>query len=177
MFYWGYAAAKAGASSFKTGILETATQHLMSICQKGSLRDDGKGDGRRRHQGILTVVKRTPLVALTLVFFAVADSSARAESSGQYSHCVASAEQQSGYYDAAPSPTQNAPLRGAAAGAAGGAFIGGITGGSAGTGAAIGAAFGAIAGEVRRRESTSSRQKAENNFYAAYNACMNGQSH
>jgi HdeA/HdeB family len=34
MFYWGYAAAKAGVSSFKTGILETATQHLMSICQK-----------------------------------------------------------------------------------------------------------------------------------------------
>jgi len=34
MFYWGYAAAKAGASSFKTGILETATQHLMGICQK-----------------------------------------------------------------------------------------------------------------------------------------------
>ena len=34
MFYWGYAAAKAGASSFKTGILETATQHLMSICLK-----------------------------------------------------------------------------------------------------------------------------------------------
>lgn len=34
MFYWGYAASKAGATSFKTGILETATQHLMSICQK-----------------------------------------------------------------------------------------------------------------------------------------------
>jgi hypothetical protein len=32
MFYWGYAAAKAGISSFKTGILQTATQHLMSIC-------------------------------------------------------------------------------------------------------------------------------------------------
>jgi hypothetical protein len=34
MFYWGYAAAKAGVSSFKTGILEAATQHLMSICAK-----------------------------------------------------------------------------------------------------------------------------------------------
>ena len=34
MFYWGYAAAKAGASSFKTGILQTATQHLMSVCAK-----------------------------------------------------------------------------------------------------------------------------------------------
>ena len=34
MFYWGYAAAKAGASDFKTGILETATQHLMSVCLK-----------------------------------------------------------------------------------------------------------------------------------------------
>jgi hypothetical protein len=34
MFYWGYTAAKAGVSSFKTGILETATEHLMSICQK-----------------------------------------------------------------------------------------------------------------------------------------------
>jgi hypothetical protein len=34
MFYWGYAAAKAGASSFKTGILETATQHLMNVCTK-----------------------------------------------------------------------------------------------------------------------------------------------
>jgi hypothetical protein len=46
MFYWGYAAAKAGASSFKTGILQTATQHLMSVCQKnpsetmlGAVRD------------------------------------------------------------------------------------------------------------------------------------------
>jgi hypothetical protein len=34
MFYWGYAAAKAGVSSFKTGILETANEHLMSICVK-----------------------------------------------------------------------------------------------------------------------------------------------
>jgi hypothetical protein len=34
MFYWGYAAAKAGASSFRTGILETATQHLMGVCAK-----------------------------------------------------------------------------------------------------------------------------------------------
>lgn len=34
MFYWGYAAAKAGVSSFKTGLLETATEHLMTICQK-----------------------------------------------------------------------------------------------------------------------------------------------
>lgn len=34
MFYWGYAAAKAGVSSFKTGILQTATQHLMSVCTK-----------------------------------------------------------------------------------------------------------------------------------------------
>jgi hypothetical protein len=34
MFYWGYAAAKAGVTSFKTGILETATQHLMTVCTK-----------------------------------------------------------------------------------------------------------------------------------------------
>lgn len=34
MFYWGYAAAKAGVSSFKTGVLETATQHLMGVCTK-----------------------------------------------------------------------------------------------------------------------------------------------
>lgn len=34
MFYWGYAAAKAGVSSFKTGILQTATQHLTSVCTK-----------------------------------------------------------------------------------------------------------------------------------------------
>jgi hypothetical protein len=34
MFYWGYAAAKAGVSSFQTNILETATQHVMSICTK-----------------------------------------------------------------------------------------------------------------------------------------------
>jgi hypothetical protein len=34
MFYWGYAAAKAGASSFQTNLLETATQHVMSICVK-----------------------------------------------------------------------------------------------------------------------------------------------
>ena len=34
MFYWGYAAAKAGAGSFRTPILETATQHLMSVCEK-----------------------------------------------------------------------------------------------------------------------------------------------
>ena len=34
MFYWGYAAAKAGVSSFKTGILRTATQHLMGVCTK-----------------------------------------------------------------------------------------------------------------------------------------------
>lgn len=34
MFYWGYAAAKAGVSSFKTGLLETATQHLTTLCAK-----------------------------------------------------------------------------------------------------------------------------------------------
>ena len=34
MFYWGYAAAKAGASSFKTGILQTATEHLTNLCAK-----------------------------------------------------------------------------------------------------------------------------------------------
>ena len=34
MFYWGYAAAKAGAGSFRTPILETATQHLMIVCEK-----------------------------------------------------------------------------------------------------------------------------------------------
>lgn len=34
MFYWGYAAAKAGVSSFKTGVLQTATAHVMSLCAK-----------------------------------------------------------------------------------------------------------------------------------------------
>jgi len=34
MFYWGYAAAKAGVSSFQTNILETATEHVMQICAK-----------------------------------------------------------------------------------------------------------------------------------------------
>ena len=34
MFYWGYAAAKAGVSSFKTGVLQAATQHLMAVCTK-----------------------------------------------------------------------------------------------------------------------------------------------
>lgn len=32
MFYWGYAAAKAGATSFKTGVLESATDALMNEC-------------------------------------------------------------------------------------------------------------------------------------------------
>ena len=34
MFYWGYAAAKAGVGSFQTNLLETATQHVMGICTK-----------------------------------------------------------------------------------------------------------------------------------------------
>jgi HdeA/HdeB family len=34
MFYWGYAAAKAGVTTFKTGVLQAATQHLMSACAK-----------------------------------------------------------------------------------------------------------------------------------------------
>jgi hypothetical protein len=34
MFYWGYAAAKAGVSTLKTGVLQAATQHLMSACAK-----------------------------------------------------------------------------------------------------------------------------------------------
>lgn len=34
MFYWGYAAAKAGVGSFQTNVLETATQHVMNICIK-----------------------------------------------------------------------------------------------------------------------------------------------
>lgn len=100
-----------------------------------------------------------------------------AQSSNQYNRCVAWAQQQSGYYGAAPNPSQNAPLRGAAAGAAGGAFLGGVTGGNAGTGAAIGAAFGAIAGGARRREAQSAQQNAQNNFYNALNACMNQPPH
>jgi hypothetical protein len=32
MFYWGYEAAKAGATTFKTGLLETATSALMTEC-------------------------------------------------------------------------------------------------------------------------------------------------
>jgi|SRR6516162_11767559 outer membrane lipoprotein SlyB len=97
-------------------------------------------------------------------------SQALAQSSSQYSRCVAQAEQQSGYY--VPNQSKNAPLRGAAAGAAGGAFLGGITGGSAGTGAAIGAAFGAIAGGVKQQQAAKKQQNAENNFYNNYNACM-----
>jgi hypothetical protein len=96
---------------------------------------------------------------------------ALAQSSDQYSRCVALAEQQSGWY-AEPNQAQRAPLRGAAAGAAGGAFFGGVTGGNAGTGAAIGAAFGAIAGGVRKREADKKQQNAQNNFYNDYNACM-----
>ena len=34
MFYWGYAAAKSGASSFKTGTLRTATEHLVNLCRQ-----------------------------------------------------------------------------------------------------------------------------------------------
>ncbi|HEY1868651.1 MAG TPA: YMGG-like glycine zipper-containing protein [Candidatus Cybelea sp.] len=94
-----------------------------------------------------------------------------AQSSDEYSRCVALAQQQSGDYGEANS-AQNAPLKGAAAGAAGGAFLGGITGGNAGTGAAIGAAFGAIAGGVRNHEQAKKKQNAQNNFYNAYNACM-----
>ena len=33
-FYWGYDAAKAGVSTFKTGVLQSATEHLMGVCQK-----------------------------------------------------------------------------------------------------------------------------------------------
>jgi HdeA/HdeB family len=32
MFYWGYAAAKANATSFKTGVLKNATTALMQEC-------------------------------------------------------------------------------------------------------------------------------------------------
>lgn len=37
MFFWGYAAAKAGVTSLKTGVVQTATQHLMSVCAKNPL--------------------------------------------------------------------------------------------------------------------------------------------
>ena len=110
---------------------------------------------------------------LLSVLFAFGASGSVAQSSNQYNRCVAWAQQQSGYYGAAPNPAQNAPLRGAAAGAAGGAFVGGVTGGNAGTGAAIGAAFGAIAGGVRRREAQSAQQNAQNNFYNYLNVCLN----
>ena len=110
---------------------------------------------------------------LALVLSAAGTTLAPAQPSSQYDRCVAWAQQQSGYYGAAPNPAQNAQLRGAAAGAAGGAFLGGVTGGNAGTGAAIGAAFGAIAGGVRRRETQAAAQNRENAFYNAFNACMN----
>ena len=106
------------------------------------------------------------------MLYAIGVSHALAQSSDQYNNCLASAEQQSGYYGDAPNPSQNAPLRGAAAGAAGGALLGGITGGSAGTGAAIGAAFGAIAGGVRKREAKNAQQNAENSFYGDLNVCL-----
>ena len=108
--------------------------------------------------------------------FALSVSSAPAQTSNQFNHCVAWAQQQSGYQWASANAVQNAPLRGAAAGAAGGAFMGGVTGGNAGTGAAIGAAFGAIAGGVRRREAQSAQQNAQNHFYNALNFCLS-QSH
>src|SRR5512136_1386844 len=34
MFYWGYAAAKASATTFKTGVLRNATAALMQECDK-----------------------------------------------------------------------------------------------------------------------------------------------
>ena len=34
MFYWGYAAAKAGATTFKTGLLKSATAALMKECER-----------------------------------------------------------------------------------------------------------------------------------------------
>jgi hypothetical protein len=34
MFYWGYAAAKANATTFKTGIVQKATAALMTECDK-----------------------------------------------------------------------------------------------------------------------------------------------
>lgn len=115
---------------------------------------------------------RIGALALVLVALeALGDSPVLAQSSNDYDHCVAVAQQQSGDYGEA-NPAQNAPLKGAAAGAAGGAFLGGITGGNAGTGAAIGAAFGAIAGGVRNREQAKKKENAQNNFYNAYNACM-----
>jgi hypothetical protein len=36
MFYWGYAAAKAGATTFKTGLVESATDALMTQCAGNS---------------------------------------------------------------------------------------------------------------------------------------------
>jgi Glycine zipper len=119
------------------------------------------------------MLRRVGTATFVLALFATGTVSAPAQSSGDYSRCVAYAERQSGYYQGGPNPAQNAPLRGAAAGAAGGAFFGGITGGNAGTGAAIGAAFGAIAGEARRRETSRARQNKEDAFNNAYNACMN----
>jgi outer membrane lipoprotein SlyB len=118
-------------------------------------------------------MRRVAAATFLLAAFAAGTAFAAAQSSSQYNRCVAWAEQQSGYYGAAPNPAQNAPLRGAAAGAAGGAFLCGVTGGNAGTGAAIGAAFGAIAGGVRRRENQAAAQNKENAFYSAFNACMN----
>lgn len=117
-------------------------------------------------------MRRVQPVAFFLALLALSAQLAPAQSNARYSHCVAWAEQQSGWYSGGSNPANGAPLRGAAAGAAGGAFLGGITGGNAGTGAAIGAAFGAIAGEVRRRETTAARQNKENAFYNAFNLCM-----
>ena len=36
MFYWGYAAAKAGATTFKTGLLKNATAALMKECSQNA---------------------------------------------------------------------------------------------------------------------------------------------
>jgi outer membrane lipoprotein SlyB len=124
----------------------------------------------------LIMIKRVGPVTFILGLFAIGTSVAPAQSTSTYDHCVAYAQQQSGF-NAAPSTPRNAPLKGAAAGAAGGAFLGGITGGSAGTGAAIGAAFGAIAGEARRRQVSNARQTADENFNNAFNACMNRPPH
>jgi outer membrane lipoprotein SlyB len=117
----------------------------------------------------MVTAKRIAAFILVLGGLYALAPAARAQSD-QYSHCVAVAEQQSGYYT--PSSTKNAPLKGAGLGAAGGAVLSGIFGGNAGTGAAIGAAFGAIAGTVKQNESDSKKRQAENNFYNDYNRCM-----
>ena len=104
--------------------------------------------------------------------------------------CRSWAQQQTGFTGQRPSQPQAAGnrgrpmIRGSARGAALGA-VGGAIGGDAGRGAAIGAGVGAASGLLRRgrarrqqetvaRSADTQYQAAQQNYYRAFSACMNG---